>query len=109
MSDPCNALTQFDPTSQTNLDDDAFTGTQLTFELTPFTVARAECTNRIVYSCTGVASTATGDYSSLCNGFTDNGMGGATLSLTATEDDYFGDVILPGIYTFTVTGTAPGS
>ena len=108
MSDPCNALTQFVPTSQTNLADDAFTGTELTFTLTPFTVARADCASRIVYSCTGVLGSE-GDSPSLCTGFTDDGMGGATLSLTATEDDYFGDVILPGIYTFTVTGTAPGS
>ena len=106
MSDPCNALTQFVPTSQTNLADDAFTGTELTFTLTPFTVARADCASRIVYSCTGVLGSE-GDSPSLCTGFTDDGMGGATLSLTATEDNYFDSDLLPGTYTFTVTGTPP--
>ena len=99
-------MTQFDSTSQTNLDNDAFTGTELTFTLTPFIVARAECINRIVYSCTGVIGSE-GDTPNLCTGFTDDGVGGATLSLTATEDNYFDSDLLPGTYTFTVTGTPP--
>ena len=106
LSDPCFSLTTFAPEEQGDLADN-FSGTPMTFVLTPFDVVRTDCADRIVYDCTSVEDPDGMAADSLCQSIAD--LVNNDLILTATEDNYFDEDLIPGTYIFTITATDPAS
>ena len=100
-------------TSQNNPDPDNFSGNEIQFDLTKFTIVPSICP--VTYTCTNVVEGDGGTISSVeCDDFSFDGVfdGDATdgvLTFTASENDYITGNYRPGIYEVTITGTADGS
>lgn len=105
--DPCIDPFTFAPTAQTSPGSDNFSGTDIVFTLTDFTITPARCL--LSYACTAVSESGEATSSIACGDFEGGAAIGADgeLVFSASGADY-GAPYRPGTYTVTVTATVLG-
>jgi hypothetical protein len=104
FSDSCSNPSTFASTAQTDPASDKYTGDEITFLLTEFTIIPSTCS--ISYSCKSVAR-ADGETSDIdCADLVETG---APFTLTYSADSTTYTQIAPGAYVVTVEGEVDGS
>ena len=107
--DPCISPFTFTTTSQTSPGFDKYSGNQIVFSLTPFTITPTIC--EVEYTCISVVKdddiNAISDIN--CSDLTSAAnfeLVDGKLTFSANSDDYENMRVTPGNYEVTITGTA---
>ena len=101
FNNPCVEDFTLTATGQGTTTSDKFTGTNIAFSITPFTITPDFCP--VTYSCAGVTLVGGGTSTVSCSDITINADG--SVSFSADNGDYTSETILPGQYQVAITGT----
>ena len=94
FNNPCVEDFTLTATGQGTTTSDKFTGTNIAFSITPFTITPDFCP--VTYSCAGVTLVGGGTSTVSCSDITINADG--SVSFSADSDAYVNGVITPGQY-----------
>lgn len=103
FNDPCDDPFDFQATGQTNPSNVSYGGSAVAFTLTSFTIDPAFCP--VTYSITDVTNSAVPGNVLPPTKYVDTLNDDGQVTITLDDADYSGDVVRPGVYTFTITAT----
>ena len=109
---PCIDYFTFSSETQVDPASDNFSGAEMTFTLTEFSMSPARC--EVTYACTNVERVDGATSSIECSDLTFDGIidrqgNDGVLTFSANRQDYIDETFTPGAYRVTITGTAVGS